>query len=153
MGGQNIQGLARWTNGNWNQIGAGINGNVYAITFTPNGDMIIGGWFNVAGGQPGFGNIARWDGNSWHKFGNGLNGLVRAVAVDANGNVYAGGNFIFTGAGLQVNYVAKWNGSSWEALSGIYQGNPQTGVNQQVYALGIQSGIDVYIGGRFIMVE
>ena len=115
--------------------------------------MIIGGWFNVAGGQPGFGNIARWDGNSWHKFGNGLNGLVRAVAVDANGNVYAGGNFIFTGAGLQVNYVAKWNGSSWEALSGIYQGNPQTGVNQQVYALGIQSGIDVYIGGTFIMVE
>jgi hypothetical protein len=72
----------------------------------------------------------------------GFSNTVRAVAIAPNGHVFAGGDFTTTVGGTPVNRVAEWNGVSWSAL-----GN--NGVSDAVYAIGVDSNDDVYVGGIF----
>ncbi|MBL8733795.1 MAG: hypothetical protein JNN13_15600, partial [Planctomycetes bacterium] len=56
--------VARWNGATWSAlgtgIGSGLNTDVRACVTMPNGDLIVGGSFTVAGGVAAS-NIARWD--------------------------------------------------------------------------------------------
>jgi hypothetical protein len=86
----------------------GLNNPSYALT-TYNGDLIIGGTFNKAGGVD-VNRIVRWDGNSWQSLGGGVNGQVYALTV-YNGELIAGGNFSAAG-GVAASRIARWDGNS-----------------------------------------
>ena len=47
----------------WSALGSGMNGEVWALTALPNGDLVAGGPFTSAGGVSAPG-IARWNGTS-----------------------------------------------------------------------------------------
>ncbi len=91
--------------------GQGTNQEVFeAVEYQ--GDLVIGGRFQLAGGQQ-VNRIARWDGSNWQPMGVGFNNEVRALAV-YNGELYAAGIFDYD-ATLTVPYagIARWNGSNW----------------------------------------
>ena len=81
----------------WFSLGAGLNGNVYAIAVAGQDpvfhqDVYAGGEFTDAGGNATADYIARWDGLAWYPLGNGLNDSVYTIAVNGT-NVYVGGEF------------------------------------------------------------
>jgi hypothetical protein len=41
--------IARWNGASWSTLGLGMNGPVYALTTLPNGDLVAGGRFTMAG--------------------------------------------------------------------------------------------------------
>lgn len=75
-----------------------------------NGDLINGGYFNLAGGNAAS-CIARWNGSTWSPLGSGLNHEPLGL-LSFNGELYAAGYFD-TAGGVPVNHIAKWNGSQW----------------------------------------
>lgn len=117
-GGKNISGIMRWTGTTWDSLGGGLSGN---IPNTPpviyphqmllfNGDLIVVGNFQKAGGQVVNG-IARWDGQDWYAMGGGFNSTVYGAGV-FNGELYTGGDFTKSGS-TPLGRIARWDGMSW----------------------------------------
>ena len=79
-----------------------------------NGQLYIGGSFNVVSGVPAR-NIASWDGSAWHALGEGVNQTVNALAVAPGGELFAAGAFTRAGD-LSVHHVARWDGQTWHAM-------------------------------------
>jgi hypothetical protein len=52
----------------WSQVGGGVDGPVYALTFS-DGLLYVGGNFNTVGSVNAR-DIATWDGATWHAIGN-----------------------------------------------------------------------------------
>lgn len=121
---------------NWQALGSGMNGNVYALCEF-NNELIAGGNFTIAGGIAA-NYIARWNGTNWSPLGTGMNSPVHAVCV-YNGQLIAGGAFT-TAGGSNVNYIARWNGSSWQSLG--------TGANSYIVALTVFNN-ELVAGGAF----
>lgn len=94
--------LARWDGAQLHWIDSTLNAPVTDIDVAPNSDVVIGGAFADAGGNPLADHIARYDGHQWHALGSGLNGEVNTVAVDQHGDVYVGGSFTSTGGGRKA---------------------------------------------------
>jgi len=116
----------------WVPMAVGIGGDpgeVYAVT-TYNGDLIVGGWFTGAGGQP-VNNIASWDGSAWHALGQGVDSFGLSSLTVYNGDLIAGGFFGHAG-GLSAHCIARWDGSSWSPLG--------SGTNNSVNALAVYNG-------------
>jgi hypothetical protein len=121
-----VDGIARWNGTSWSRLGSGLRkvgggpGSAFAILPLPDGRVIAGGWFQVAGGVLA-NNIAEWNGTSWSPLGagatNGVNGGVLELALLPNGDVLVAGAFTFAG-GVPVNHVARWNGSTWGVAGG-----------------------------------
>jgi hypothetical protein len=139
--------IARWDGARWASLGGGLtNGNttggVHALSGY-NGDLIAGGIFSDADGQPVH-NIARWDGTAWHSLGSGTApyGYVHALAV-YNGELVAGGDFSAIG-GQQAAGVASWDGVTWRPL-GAGLGGPS---NLGAQALVVWRG-SLVAGGYF----
>jgi trimeric autotransporter adhesin len=109
-------GLARRVDGAWSSWGNAYRpgGTVYSMERAPNGDIYVGGNFQLAGGI-GVNNIARWDGSAWHALGTGVNGDAKALFVDATGAVHVGGWMsAVTHAGSEhVENLAVWRDSAW----------------------------------------
>src|SRR5690606_38052682 len=82
------------------------------------GDLVIGGHFDTAGGVTVNG-IARWTGRTWQPFlvgGEiGLSGSVRSF-VTWNGDLVVGGDFMEAG-GLTVCSITRWTGAAWQPFS------------------------------------
>ncbi len=94
---------------------SGVDGTVSVLFRMPNGDIVVGGRFSSAGGQPAT-NIARWDGTSWSSFGSGLSGnFVSALAVLADGSLVSGGRFTSSGD-VALSNIARWDGAGWVPL-------------------------------------
>jgi len=107
-----------------------------------NGDLIVGGNFQSAGGVPGTYCIAKWHGGAWSTVGppNSFTGSVYALTVH-NSDLIAAGNFNNPGGSIKL---AKWNGSAWSSLgNGITDGSINT-----VYSTG---GV-LYAGGYFTQI-
>jgi hypothetical protein len=72
--GQVANGIARWDGARWQPMGAGVTGSplggaTLVLSFTiHDGQLIAGGIFATAGGQPASG-VARWDGAEWQPMG------------------------------------------------------------------------------------
>ncbi|MCC7303266.1 MAG: PKD domain-containing protein [Bacteroidia bacterium] len=90
----------------WAPLGTGVDDYVRGIMFY-NGNMIIGGNFLNAGGNPAS-KIAKWNYNTgtWSAMGSGMNDYVKAMEV-WNGTFYAGGPFT-TADGLPRSCIASW---------------------------------------------
>ena len=113
--------IARWDGSSWSALGSGVSGcigcGVSAITVLQNGDLIVGGSFDTAGGVPAA-CIARWDGSAWSALGQGFDqNTVLAIAELPDGSIVAGGS-IYSSGGAVVNHLARWDGSSWTSLGG-----------------------------------
>jgi hypothetical protein len=115
----------------WIPYGAGVNGPVFAATIF-NGQLFIGGRFQITPGIPSQDSVARWDGSRWRAVGAGfqipdpaddppsdppltLPGTVFSLAVH-NNRLYAGGSFVFSGRTpapelepIDCQYFAVWN--------------------------------------------
>jgi len=108
--------VARWvptagsaTAGTWDRMAGGvfhddIRGGVWALTLTPNGQVIVGGTFVQAGRLADAieaRHVARWTGAAWEPLGGGVSARfgwiteagVRAVAVGSEETVVLGGSF------------------------------------------------------------
>jgi hypothetical protein len=135
-----LTGSAPDAGANWDPLGSGLNGPVYALAVDNYGYLYAAGDFTLAD-QKSANHIARWDGSTWTALGTGLNGPVYALAVDRANNLYAAGDFT-TAGNLTASNVAQWNGSHWAALG--------TGLNNIAYALAVDSQNRLYAGGDFI---
>jgi len=91
----------------WAAFGGGTNGPVTALLTLQNGNVLVGGSFDQAGGQNAR-KVAQWNGSTLSSLGDGLEGEVNC-AVEFNGDIYVGGSMLNGVADL-----AKWNGSAWE---------------------------------------
>jgi len=126
----------------WNNLGSGMNSEVYALECDASGNLYAGGTFTNAGGIAA-NNIARWDGTNWTNLGSGMSSSLYVIDLksDCNGNVYAGGVFT-TAGGVVANGIAKWNGVSWTNLgSGVDIGG--------VRVLACDTNGNIYAGGDF----
>jgi hypothetical protein len=121
--------------GSWSGLGGGVNGAVSAVIAMPNGDLVIGGQFTAAGGQPAV-EVARWNGSTWSAMSNlpVSFGEVRAFALLPNGELVAAGGF---GAAR----FATWNGVTWTSLGPTMLG--------QVEALLVRPGGMLVAAGQF----
>ncbi len=145
--------------GVWSPLGSGVNGatsNVQSLAILPDGDLIVGGRFDLAGDLPA-NNIARYNPatEAWSALGSGVSGVtgayssVNALAVLPGGDVVVGGSFT-TAGGLPANRIARYNPASgeWSALGSGVNGVSAT-INPSVYDLAVLPGGDVIVGGPF----
>jgi len=159
-GGVAANNVAKWNGTAWSALGTnannGVSNEVDALAVTSNGDVYVGGGFQVAGGTTLTGgisvrNIAKWDGTAWSALGTagneGAGGQVLALAVGTNGDIYVGGLFTFVAQSISANSIAKWNGAAWSAL-GVGANN---GVDGMVSALVVATNGDLYVGGAFVL--
>ncbi|MBL8748566.1 MAG: hypothetical protein JNK78_05355 [Planctomycetes bacterium] len=152
-----IDGLARWDGTRWNPVGTGVqllagqpfvHVAVVSSLCEWNGDLVVAGTFDRAGGQP-VNHIARWDGASFHPMGQGLveiggDAEVRSLAV-FNNELYVAGRFD-TAGGLPAPGIARWNGTNWSPCgSGLANPPAQQG---EGYALLVR-GTELWVGGEF----
>jgi hypothetical protein len=121
IGGIAANNIACWDGTTWSSLGKGVAfvntigfmGGVAALTVY-NGNLIVGGGFDSAGGMPD-NLIAKWDGSTWSKLGNGIspfiNNAEQTVWVSAlcvnNGSLFAGGSFD-TAGGIYTPNIARW---------------------------------------------
>jgi hypothetical protein len=119
----------------------GVDGVVSATLRLPNGDVIVGGRFAIAG-SIAVKNIARYRPSTgeWSSLGFGFDGQVLALARLRNGDIIAGGGFTHSGS-AETPRVARWDGSGWAPLG--------TGFNASVNALAVMPNGDLLAGGLF----
>ncbi|MEZ6036175.1 MAG: delta-60 repeat domain-containing protein [Planctomycetota bacterium] len=137
-GGTAALNVARWDGGTWHAMGAEILGNPYVLLPLPNGDIVVGGTFQLPSTPTSYVNVARWDGAAWQAMGGGLPFSVYAMTLMPNGDIIAGGQALGTFEGL-----ARWDGFTWSPLAG-------GGVDNHVYSLTTLANGDVIAGGRFL---
>ncbi|MFO0835413.1 MAG: hypothetical protein U0638_10600 [Phycisphaerales bacterium] len=134
--------VARWDGSQWTPLGVGLGGSTTPIVATmivlPNGDMIVGGTFSLAGGIV-VSNIARWDGTQWHSMGTGLDGRAGGLALLPDGDLLVAGAFNNAG-GVPAQGLAIWDGTSWSS----FHNNVATDTASSV---AVGPGGDVYVGG------
>jgi hypothetical protein len=162
----NVSNIAFWdhTQKRWLPIGAGLNGNVYALEVSGY-ELYAGGAFTQVVNGAAVNRLARWSFSlqRWEAFGGGVDGgtmpEVRALAVGVGGSlssprfwrsVYVGGRFTEAtnrdGSKTFCRNIILWDGydNRWRAMG--------TGVDDEVRALAL-AGRDyyspLYIGGRF----
>lgn len=131
----------------WSTLAGGTDGTVQAVLSLPNGDLVVAGPFNAAGGGNAQG-IARWNGAVWSPLGAGLSraaGVLNVTGLVAlsNGDVVAAGNFLYAG-GVPANGLARWDGNAWAAIPAAL-----TGGNQQITALVALPNGELAVGGSF----
>ncbi len=144
-GGAAAAGVARWGGTAWQALSQqnsnSVDGAVHAIAQAPNGDIIVGGDFILAGTLDAQ-HIALWDGSDWQTLGEGVNATVFAIEVDPDGTIYVGGDFTMAGT-TTASRVAKWDGSEWTEMG--------TGMDNTVYDIEQADDGTLYAGGDFIL--
>jgi hypothetical protein len=122
-----VGGVYRWDGTTWTLLGGeftsgGAFAQPSALVTLPNGDLIAGGSFDVAGGTFAF-NVARWNGTTWSAMADGLGDpfnfeSIYDLAVTPAGVVVAVGQFVSDfNASTTYNGVAQWNGTAWQPMA------------------------------------
>lgn len=139
--------VAVWDGSTWSSLGgsgSGLGSSVKAFAFDSSGDLVAGGTFTDAGGDPDADRIAVWNGSVWSSIGgpgSGVGSNVEAVAFSPGGTLIIGGAFSNAGGVAAADHIAAWNGSSWAALGG--------GLNNWVHTLAYNDNGDLLVGGAF----
>ena len=158
-GGIPVNNIAQWNGTQWDSLGSGVLGIVPSYSYrsilaldTFQGNLIAGGEFDTAGGQPAE-RIAEWNGTSWSPLSSGCTGsgllypsMVEALTV-YNGELIVGGYFDTVG-GIPANKIAAWNGTSWSNPFG----SGTVGDNGGVMALAVYKG-KLIVSGEFDSID
>ncbi len=120
----------------------GMNDDVYALAFGPDGSLYAGGSFTTAG-EVAANYIARWDGSDWHPLGSGMDYYVYALAFGPDGSLYAG--CLTACVGGLGNSIARWDGVQWHPLGSGVGGEQPLWIN----SLAFGSDGSLYAGGHF----
>lgn len=125
--------------GGWSSFGAGLDGQVRALTVSASGQLVAGGSFYNSTSGPSY--LAQWNGAAWIGFPLGPMGSVDALATMPNGDLIIAGSFASVG-GVPAVGIARWNGTSWSALGA------GTGMGQVDSLCALPNG-DLLVGGSF----
>lgn len=145
-------GVHEFQGGAWTPVGGNVSGQVWALTTTSNGDLLVGGFFLDAGGVP-VRSVASWDGQSWSAVGTGVSvganglGVVYTIREEPNGDLLVGGWFDNI-AGLETGPVARWDGQTWTVPGGSVFPRPNAGPVATVHAVA-QTLYGPVLGGEF----
>jgi hypothetical protein len=140
--------IARYhpTTNTWSTLGSGVNNTVRGVAVLPDGDVVAGGYFTIAGGVA-VNQVARYDVDTgvWSDMGGGISGVFDYIAdVDVlpDGNIVIGGSFGVV-SGIAANRIAHYNSSTgvWTALG--------SGVNADIEVLTAVPNGNVVTGGFF----
>ncbi len=122
----------------WDNVAAGLNGNVWGMISNPNDNLLyVAGAFSASGATP-LSFVAQWDGTAFSPAGAGFNSQAYAFAL-YNNEVYCAGSFTSSGANTCLR-IAKWDGSQWL--------NVGPGMDNQVFSLSTYNG-ELIAGGIF----
>jgi RHS repeat-associated protein len=174
-GSTNIQFLAEWNPGltNWEPVGPALNGVVYDIA-SLEGNLVVGGIFTNADGNPYANGVAELQNGNWTNLGSGISGgdslgygvgipgVVFSIAA-CGSKLFVGGDFTVAGDQTNVNSVAVWDGADWQGIAGGLSlaptpssPYPPSGVfcdaaftNPVVYSVATHGDSTLYIGGVF----
>ncbi|MDX2199375.1 MAG: hypothetical protein SF069_10450 [Phycisphaerae bacterium] len=141
------RGVARWRDGVWSPLGAGLGDSDYegAGSFAQlHGRLIAAGAFENAG-NTGLLDIAQFDGDDWTALGGGNapTGDVNVLAVHGD-DVYVGGTLGSAG-GQVANHVARWDCEQWGGI-GVGVGRP---ILSSAHAFAFGDDV-LYLGGNFV---
>jgi trimeric autotransporter adhesin len=145
-GGIPVNNLAMWDGATWRDLSGGITrtsgtARIYALGVDGNDHLVVGGFFDQAGGVSAS-NLAVWTGSNWQGVGGGVNGSVMAIKM-VSGGMYVGGYFDQVGT-VPANNIAyrDFQTLSWLALG--------SGVDDTVYAIALEtSSNNLFVGGEF----
>jgi uncharacterized repeat protein (TIGR01451 family)/uncharacterized delta-60 repeat protein len=127
----------------------GVGAAVEAVAIQPNGEAVIGGYFNSYNDTNVYG-IARLLANGFldtsFATGTGVNnGFVDAIVIDAAGRIIIGGAFASYNNNNSVNNIARLNSNG--SLDTTF--NSGVGFNGPVYGLAIDASGNILVGGDF----
>ena len=108
-------GTAIWNGESWSALSDVIISplltGIQEVSVLPDGNVIIGGFFNVGGTNPPTSNFALWDGENWDSLGTGadlgLSDGVYALEPYANGGFLVGGGFLTMNGQVHAHF-ARW---------------------------------------------
>lgn len=135
-----LNNITMWDGKKWNALGAGLEGEVYAMIKDKYGNLYAGGSFTTSGSTT-VNHIAKWDGTKWSALGIGLDSTCLSLVTDGK-YLYAGGMFDKAG-NVSAKNIAKWDLSQqkWSSLG--------DGVNGVCYTLAFDNQYYLYAGGSF----
>jgi hypothetical protein len=125
--------IAQWNGSAWQPVGGGVDNQVHAFTIY-NGNLVAGGRFEIAGGNPAM-RVASWNGSSWSGFNSDFNERVFALAV-YNNELIVGGRF----ENSSYPYIARLSGGMWTSVGG--------GLEDRVFALTVYNN-ELVAAGQF----
>ncbi|MBK8699538.1 MAG: hypothetical protein IPN29_08345 [Saprospiraceae bacterium] len=122
VGGVSANGIAKYANNTWTNLGAGLQtesygitngGTVHAMDTTSTGALIIGGYFTLANGVP-CSNLVRYENGSWNTtLFAGHNLDIYDILVSPLDTIYIAGYNQYPSS---LSPVKKWSGTSWIEL-------------------------------------
>lgn len=142
QGSPSVSALARWNGGQWTSLGTpsfqGGAASVHALARSANGDLIVGGQFDVFAGVP-CNHVVRWDGVNFLPLGIGLAEPVTALATSAAGEIVAR-------CTPATGNLWRWAGAGWASLT-----SPQQPTNAvPIAAFGANGVLCRAVGGLFV---
>lgn len=107
--------------GTYVAMDGGVNGTVNSLAIAPNGDVWVGGSFNLVGsGAAATIGLARWNvtAGTWTAFNVsiGVFSFIGAIAIGPDGTVVIAGSFTDWAGVLAADYIAQYDGASWTAI-------------------------------------
>jgi len=164
-GGVGADFIAAWDGATWSPLGTGVSGNshdyYYGGSFVSsltvfNGELVVGGNFTEAGGDPAdF--AARWDGADWHGMPGNENwwegdGYYFGALTVYNSTLIGG--LVYESYGVDGGGISGetyyWDGASWQRpLAGLYESNyqPYSAIGTYNNELVIGGSFTLYTGG------
>ena len=106
----------------WQPMGEGLDGQVFDLALSPEGDLYASGLFTRSGTVT-VGHVARFNAAAqrWEAVGppeTNASAFVTALAFAPDGVLFAGGSFGTLG-GVAARNVARWDGQAWSSMGDI----------------------------------
>jgi uncharacterized protein YjeT (DUF2065 family) len=143
IGGVPANRIARWDGSQWHALQGvgtnGVNGTIRTLGELPDGSLLIGGDFSMAGGQPSA-NLARFGSSGWGA-GYVVQGAVYCHAVLPNGDLVVGG-YLSAAGGVSASRIARRSNGAWFPMA--------AGFDDLVEVLCVRSNGELIAGGQFL---